>query len=148
MLRIATIAMLAVTVVACTTDGVGQYRVESIGNAQRSISGEVIATNPVQIAKNTSGAGGYAGGALGGAMALDNSSDAAPVVAGIIAGAIIGNAIEAQGNVFPGTEYVIETSTGAVLTVAQPNEGNQIFEPGDRVILVYGYPHRLIEDPR
>lgn len=146
--RVVSVAMMAIALTACTTDGVGQYRIESIGNAQRSISGEVIATNPVQITKETSGAGGYAGGAMGGALALDNSSDAAPVVAGIIAGAIIGNAIEAQGNVLEGTEYVIETSRGAVLTVAQPNEGNQVFESGDRVILVYGYPHRLIEDPR
>ena len=148
MRRVAMAVFAAVFIVGCANDGVGRYRVEAIGNAQRSVTGEVIAKNAVEIVRSTSGAGAYSGGALGGALALDNSNDAAPIVAGIIAGAIVGEAIEGYGNTLDGTEYVIETETGAVLTVAQPNKGNKVFERGDKVILVYGYPHRLIEDPR
>jgi len=133
---------------SCIKDGVGKYRVQSVGNAQRSITAIVLSASPVIIAKDTSGAGANAGGALGGAMAIDNSESATVLVAGIIAGAVIGNAIEAQGNTYEGTEYVIETEAGLLLTVAQVNRNEEIFRKGDRVVLVYGYPHRLIRDPR
>jgi outer membrane lipoprotein SlyB len=133
---------------SCVTDGVGKYRVQSIGNAQRSITATVLSASPVIIAKDTSGAGSNAGGALGGAMGIDNSDSATVLVVGIIAGAVIGNAIEAQGNTFKGTEYVIKTETGLLLTVAQVNRNEDIFEKGERVVLVYGYPHRLIRDSR
>jgi len=146
--RIIPLVLCGALLTACVNDGVGKYRVQSIGNAQRSIAGIVLSASPVLIAKDTSGAGANAGGALGGAMAIDNSDSATVLVAGIIAGAVIGNAIESQGNIYEGTEYVIETEAGLLLTVAQVNRNDKVFVKGDRVVLVYGYPHRLIRDPR
>jgi outer membrane lipoprotein SlyB len=70
------------------------------------------------------------------------------LVAGIIAGAVVGDLIEANGNTYEGTEYVIESVTGLLLTVAQVNRDEEVSSKEDRVILVYGYPHRLIRDPR
>jgi outer membrane lipoprotein SlyB len=146
--RIIPLLLSGVLLTACVKDGVGKYRVQSVGNAQRSIAAIVLSTSPVIIAKDTSGAGANAGGALGGSMAIDNSDSATVLVAGIIAGAVIGNAIEANGNTYDGTEYVIETEARLLLTVAQVNGNEKIFKKGDRVVLVYGYPHRLIRDPR
>ena len=146
--RIIPLMLCGIFLTSCIKDGVGKYRVQSVGNAQRSITAIVLSASPVIIAKDTSGAGANAGGALGGAMAIDNSESATVLVAGIIAGAVIGNAIEAQGNTYEGTEYVIETEAGLLLTVAQVNRNEEIFRKGDRVVLVYGYPHRLIRDPR
>ena len=60
---------------------------------------------------------------------------------------MIGNYIEGQDNVYPATQYVIETTNGILLTVAQIDEGNDIFKKGDKVILVHGYPDRLIANP-
>ena len=143
------IALLGTLLSACVQDGVGKYRVQSVGNAQRSVAAVVLSAKPVLITQDTSGAGANAGGALGGAIALDNNSDSATaLVAGVIAGAVVGEMIEAHGNAFEGTEYVIESTTGLILAVAQVNEQSEIFRQGDRVILVYGYPHRLIRDPR
>lgn len=142
------IIFCGILLASCVKDGTGQYRVQSIGNAQRSVAAIVLSANPVHIGRNTSGAGANAGGALGGAMAIDNSDSATALVAGIIAGAVIGDLVEAQGNTYEGTEYVIESETGLLLTVAQVNKNEEIFNKGDRVILVYGYPHRLIKDPR
>lgn len=146
--RIIAITLFGVLLASCTTDNVGKYRVQSIGNAQRSVTATVLSAGPVLITKDTSGAGANAGGALGGAMAFDGSDSAAVLVAGIIAGAVIGNALEAQGNTYEGTEYIIETETGLLLTVAQVNKTGEIFKAGERVILVYGYPHKLVRDPR
>ncbi len=81
-------------------------------------------------------------------MALDNSDSATALIAGIIAGAVVGDLLEANGKTYDGTEYVIESEAGLLLTVAQVNSGEEVFSKGDRVILVYGYPHRLIKDPR
>lgn len=146
--RLSIIALCSIILTSCVTDGVGRYRVQSIGNAQRSVAAIVLSANPVVIAQESSGAGANAGGALGGAMALDNSNSATALIAGIIAGAVVGDLIEANGNTYEGTEYVIESKTGLLLTVAQVNRDEEIFSKGDQVILVYGYPHRLIRDPR
>jgi outer membrane lipoprotein SlyB len=133
---------------AATNDGQGVYRVQSVGNAQRSMEAVVLTSKPVLIVRANSGAGANAGGLAGGVIAAENSDNAGVIIAGIIAGAVIGDAIESTGNRFNGREYVIETSRGVILTVAQVDDGSDIFEAADNVILVYGYPHRLIKDPR
>jgi outer membrane lipoprotein SlyB len=134
---------------SCTTvDGTGRYRIESIGNAQRSIEATVISVEPAYIRRETTGAGAALGGTTGGAIAYNNSDNAGVIIAGIIGGAIVGNYVEGMNNVLNATEYVIQTSTGAIFTVAQVNKGHEIFVENDNVILVYGYPARLIRDPR
>ena len=137
----------ALSACASTEDGKGRYRVESIGHAQRSIEAEIIAAREAYIASGNTGVGGALGGAVGGAVALDNSDNAGVIIAGIIGGALIGSAIEGQGTIYDATEYIIRNETGALFTVAQINEGNPIFEVGDSVVLVYGYPSRLIPLP-
>lgn len=147
--KFALISLCALLLSACnTTDGVGQYRVQSIGKAQRTTAAVVLSTRPVVVIEETTGAGANAGAAMGGALALDNSDSAAVLVAGIIAGSIIGDAIEAEGNTHNATEYVLQTEHDMLLTVAQINENNEIFSAGDKVVLVYGTPHKLIRDPR
>ena len=130
----------------CATDGTGRYRVESIGNAQRSIEAVVISARPAYIQYETRG-GGSALGALAGGGLASNSDNAGILVLGIVGGMIVGNAIEAMGNKHNATEYVIKTSADAIFTVAQTDKGNPIFSAEERVILVYGYPSRLIANP-
>ena len=135
--------------ISCASnDGVGEYRVATIGNASRSVAASVLSVKEVQIVRGTSGVGAQAGGALGGAIAAESSDNAAIIIAGIIGGAILGNNIEASGHVLQGHEYLLETETGKLLTVVQPDAGNEILTIGTPAILVYGYPHRLVRDPR
>ena len=72
-------------VAACssTPDGEGRYRVQSIGQAQRSVMAEVISQREAFIAAGNTGAGGAMGGAVGGAIALDHSDNAGVIVAGM-----------------------------------------------------------------
>jgi outer membrane lipoprotein SlyB len=142
-------SLMVLSLLGCSIqDGTGRYRVASIGNAQRSIEAVVISAESVLIQSITNGAGGTAGGLLGTAAAAESSDNSVVIIAGMIGGAIVGNAIENAANTHEGMEYVIQTGTGALLTVAQVNEGNSIFTAGNKVILVYGYPNRLIKDPR
>jgi outer membrane lipoprotein SlyB len=129
---------------APVNDGIGRYRVESVGNAHRSVEAVVLASKPVIILEQISGTGG----AIGGALAAENSDNAAVIIAGIVAGAIIGNSAEVSGKTYGGHEYVIEKKRGVLLTVAQIDASSNVFSANDKVILVYGHPHRLIEDPR
>ena len=137
-----------ITIVSCATDGVGRYRVQSIGNAQRSVEAVIIQSTPVYVQEESSGGGAALGGTVGGGLAADGSDNVAVVIAGIIAGAIVGEYIEGASNIHEATEYVIETSNGTLFTVAQINANTEIFIEGDRVILVYGYPTRLLRDTR
>jgi outer membrane lipoprotein SlyB len=135
-------------IVSCATDGIGRYRVQSIGNAQRSIEATVLRSAPVYIQEESSGSGAALGGTVGGGLAADGSDNVAVIIAGIIAGAIVGGYVEGINNIHQATEYVIQTSNGALFTVAQIDSNNEIFVEGDNVILVYGYPARLLKDTR
>ena len=134
---------------ACVSqDGVGEYRVASIGNAQRTVEATILSTKPVMLIRSPSGAGANAGGLLGAAMAAESSDNAAVIVAGLIGGVIIGNNIENSIGSIQGFEYLIQTQTGKLITVAQPSQGNDLLMEGNKALLIYGYPHRLVKDPR
>ena len=96
----------------------------------------------------TSGAGAALGGTAGGGIAASGTDNIAVIVAGVIGGIVIGEYLEGQANIKNATEYVIETNSGVLLTVAQIDEGNKIFSENDKVILIYGFPNRLIKNPR
>lgn len=129
-------------------DGQGQYRIATIGNSQRSIPAVVISAKKVTIKELNSGAYAEAGGWLGGAIAAEGSDNSAVIIAGIIAGAVVGNAIEDAKNTYAGTEYIIQAESGRLFTVAQVDSNADILKKGDKALLVYGYPHRLMKDPR
>lgn len=135
-------------ITSCTTDGVGRYRIQSIGNAYRSVEAIILQTSSVYIQEGVSGAGAALGGTIGGGIAAENSDNLAVIIAGIISGALVGEYMAGLNNIHTATEYVIQTSNGALFTVAQVNDGNEIFTEGTSVILIYGYPIRLIRDVR
>lgn len=142
------IFMFALVTGCATTDGVGRYRVATIGNAKRTVEAVVISSEPALVQGGTTGVGSFVGGTTGGIIAENNSNNAGIIIAGIIGGMIVGNALEHSANVHEATEYVIQTSTDAILTVVQVNKGNQPLEIGDKTLLIYGFPSRLIKDPR
>ena len=146
-LFVTTITLLYLS--ACATiDGQGKYRVETIGNAKRSVGAVVISHQMVVVQADISGKGSLIGGTTGGLIADNNSDNAGVVFAGIIAGAIVGEMIEQDANTHNATEYVIQTETKMLLTVVQININNPIFKVDERVILIHGYPSRLIRDTR
>jgi outer membrane lipoprotein SlyB len=133
---------------ANTTDP-NTYSVGSVGQVNRSVAGNVISARPIRIDANT-GAGGAVGG-LAGAVAGSSvgggtRANALGAIGGAVAGAVIGSAIEHSGSQRDGMEYVIATQNGSLMTIAQGVE--PLFAEGDKVIILYGSPSRVIKDPR
>jgi outer membrane lipoprotein SlyB len=147
-LRVSAALLISVLFFGCTAPTDPRYRVATIGNATRSTPAVVMSSEAVIIQRSNSGAGATAGGAMGAAVAAESSDNAAVIIAGIIGGAIIGNAIEGEVGKANGHQYLIETESGALLAVAQLDEGNTLCRVNDKVVLIYGHPHRLVLDPR
>lgn len=147
MFRLSLLAFVSLFLISCATDGVGRYRVQSIGNAQRSVFADILSASPVYIQEQTSGAGAALGGTVGGGLAAEESDNVAVIIAGVLVGAVVGEYIEGQANIHNATEYILRTERNVLLTVAQVDAGNTIFRPNDRVVLVYGYPNRLLPAP-
>ena len=147
-LIVAVIMVGALTGCTNTTDP-NTYSAGSIGQVNRSVSGTIISARTVTINSNT-GSGGVVGGAAG---AVAGSSigggvraNALGAIGGAVAGALIGNAVEQSGSNQAGMEYVVSTSNGNLLTITQGVD--PMFLEGDKVIILYGSPARVIRDPR
>jgi outer membrane lipoprotein SlyB len=66
-------------------------------------------------------------------------------VGGAVVGAVAGGAIEEGSTRQTGLEYVVQTETGAILTLVQGSEDRLMV--GDHVLVLYGDRARLIRDP-
>ena len=126
------------------------YSVGSVGQINRTVSATVISVREVDIA-GTTGVGGTAGTAAGAVAgsSLGGNSGRGNVI-GAIGGAVIGGfagaAAESSATKQKGLEYVVETENGNLMTVVQGTD--PYFANGQRVLVLYGSPSRLIADPR
>lgn len=142
--------LVAALITGCanTTDP-STYSVGSVGQVNRSIAGIVISARPIQIDANTGtagGVGGVAGAVAGSSIGGGGRANALGAISGAVVGAVVANAIEQGASRREGREYVITTANGTLLTVAQGLEPT--FVEGEKVIVLYGNPSRVIKDPR
>lgn len=125
------------------------YSVGSVGQVNRTVAAKVISVRPVDIA-GTTGAGGTAGGALGATMGSGighgDRANVAGAIAGAVVGAVAGAAIEQGATRQSGFEYVVQTENDNLMTIVQG--ANPTFAVNDKVLVLYGSPARLIQDPR
>lgn len=142
---------LALVVAAGCTPNVSpsSYGIGSVGQVNRTVAGTVVSTREIRI-DGTTGGGTFAGGAAGaiGGSALGGSgrANAVGAVGGAVVGAIAGAAIERGASSQNGVEYVVETENGNLLTVVQGTTPS--FATGQKVLVLYGSPSRVISDPR
>lgn len=142
------LTVLVLTGCANTTD-TRTYSVGSVGQVNRSVAGSIISARPIRIDANTGtggAVGGMTGAVAGSSMGRGSRANAIGAIGGAVAGAIIGSAIEAGGSQREGIEYVISTHNGSLMTIAQGVD--PAFLEGDKVIILYGNPSRVIRDPR
>lgn len=142
------LALVVVLIIGCSSSNDPRYKVSSIGNYSRAVKVEILTSEKVIITRSNSGAGSNSGGLMGASLAASNSDNPAVIIAGLISGAVIGNLIESELNQANGTQYLIKTGNEALLTVAQIDDGNHIFKVGEKAVLIYGHPHRLVKHPR
>ena len=126
------------------------YSSGSVGQVNRTVGATIEAAREVDIAGNT-GVGGAAGGTAGavvgsGAGGSNTRGNIVGAIGGAIVGGIAGAAIEGNATKQKGMEYVVETTNGNLMTIVQGIE--PIFQIGQRVLVLYGSPSRLIADPR
>lgn len=125
------------------------YSVGSVGQVNRTISATVISVREVNVA-GTTGVGGGGGSALGAVAGSSLGSSGRDNLAGAIGGAIVGGlagaAIEGNATKQKGMEYVVETENGNLMTIVQG--ADNVFIAGQKVLILYGSPSRLIADPR
>ncbi len=135
---------------ACTPNvSPDTYSVGGVGQANRAVRATVIAVRQVKISGSQSGVGGTAGAAggavAGSALGGGVRSNILGAIGGAVIGGLVGSAIEEGTTRQTGFEYVVETANGALLTMVQGGKVN--FKVGDRVIVLYGSPSRLVADP-
>lgn len=125
------------------------YSVGSVGQVNRTVAAQIISVRDVDILGtgglgSTAGAGlgAVAGSSIGGGVRSNIAGAIGGAVIGGIAGAVVQQSLTAQS----GTEYVVQTSNGNLMTVVQGS--NPRFAEGDHVFVLYGSPARIIPDPR
>lgn len=126
------------------------YSVGSVGQVNRTVAATVVSVREVDVA-GTAGLGGSAGAASGavvGSAAGGNNSrgNIVGAIGGAVVGGLAGAAIEANATKQKGMEYVVETENGNLMTIVQGTDAP--FAVGQKVLVLYGSPSRLIADPR
>jgi outer membrane lipoprotein SlyB len=125
------------------------YSIGSVGQVNRTIAAVVISARTVSIDGSTgagAGVGGVAGAVAGSSVGGGDRANALGAVGGALAGAIIGAAVERSTSGQQGMEYVVQTANGNLMTVVQGSDPR--FGVGARVLVLYGSPARVIQDPR
>lgn len=125
------------------------YSVGSVGQVNRTIAATIISARAVDI-DGSSGAGAATGAGLGAVAGSGAGGSGRANVAGAIGGGVIGtlvgSAIEQSATRQTGIEYVVQTDNNNLMTVVQGS--NPSFSIGDKVLVLYGSPSRIILDPR
>jgi outer membrane lipoprotein SlyB len=148
---VAVIISVTLGLAGCTSNmSPGSYSVASVGQVNRSVSATIISVREVDVAGTTglgSGVGSATGAVIGSGAGGGNSrGNIVGAIGGAVVGGLAGAAIEAGATKQSGAEYVVETENGNLMTIVQGSE--PLFTIGQKVLILYGSPSRLIVDPR
>ena len=135
------VAALAVAVLGgCAyPQGAGDYRAYQVGAAQEVRFGVVESVRDVRLGGPNTGVGAASGAALGmvaGSNVGGGSGQIAGAIAGTVLGGIIGHNVEESANQRPGIEVTVQLDSGRYVSVVQGVD--ELFQPGDRVRVLYG----------
>ena len=135
----ALLAIAALSLGACATQSQNRYSHRDVGRATSVEFGTVMATRPVDIQGQNTGAGGLVGAAAGG-LAMSNvgkgSGNLAAILGGALVGAVAGAAVEQAVSDRTGIEYVVTLANGRTITIVQEQAvAEPIFGPGQRVMI-------------
>src|SRR5258708_4467084 len=140
--KVAAVALLLTGMVlmsSCEFSTQNRYNYADVGQATVVQFGTVLASRPVQITGENSGAGallGAGGGAAAGAQFGRSGGNVAAALGGAAIGAVVGFAAEQALSNRNGIEYTITLSNGKTITIAQNQRTEDVvFHPGDRVIV-------------
>jgi outer membrane lipoprotein SlyB len=139
--KIAAVGLLLTGMVltSCEFSTQNRYNYADVGQATVVQFGTVLASRPVQITGENSGAGallGAGGGAAAGAQFGRSGGNVAAALGGAAIGAVVGFAAEQALSNRNGIEYTITLSNGKTITIAQNQDAKDaVFNVGDRVMV-------------
>ena len=144
------LGLLAVLLAACAPNvRPDSYGVGSVGQVNRTVAGVIVSARPVSI-DGTQGGGAMAGAGIGGvagsSVGGSGRANAVGAIGGAVVGAIAGAAAERGASRTQGMEYVVQTDNGNLMTIVQGVD--PALPTGQRVLVLYGSPSRVIVDPR
>lgn len=141
MFRPITIAVVALSLAACSGPSSTTYSRQDLGRVMESTDGVVVSSRMVDVEGESSGLGSVTGGITGGAVGSTIGSGSGSVLAGaalaivgIIAGALVETALTSE----TGVEYTVQTNDGRVLTVIQVAESDDPIPDGSPVRVQFG----------
>ena len=130
-MAVALLAMAALSLGACATQSQNRYSHRDVGRATSVEFGTVMATRPVDIQGQNTGAGGLAMSNVG-----KGSGNLAAILGGALVGAVAGAAVEQAVSDRTGIEYVVTLANGRTITIVQEQAvAEPIFGPGQRVMI-------------
>ena len=146
--KLALVFVMSVLMTGCATNiSQDSYSVDSVGDVSRTVSGVIVSARYINV-QGTSQIGGLAGSLAGSVAGSSIGGGTRANILGAIGGAIIGamagSAIEKGVTAQKGVEYVVQTNSGQNLTLVQGD--NIVFNPGDRVLVLYGQRARIVAD--
>lgn len=146
MKKILAVLVPAVMLTACQADiDSYQYGTSSVGQANAAAQCRVINVRPVKVkSDNELGTliGGAAGGVAGYGIGGDSTAHWLGSIGGAVLGGIAGNAAQGALSSQNAYEYIVELNNGQVMTITQGTD--TLLSPGQRCMLLYGNPARLI----
>ena len=130
--------ILCILLAACGLDDTNtQYSRSEIGRQGTASLGRIISMSAINV-EGTNEVGGLAGAVAGGAAgSMIGGNTAINIIgatAGAVAGAILGSATEKEVTKGTAFEFLIQLSSGQVISVVQTNELN--LRTGDEVVVV------------
>src|SRR5260221_146344 len=130
-----------VALTSCEFSAQNRYNYQDVGQATLVQFGTVLASRPVQITGENTGAGALVGagaGAAAGAQFGRSGGNVAAALGGAAIGAVVGYAAEQALSNRNGIEYTITLSNGKTITIAQNQRTEDVvFNPGDRIVRTY-----------
>jgi len=141
--NVAVATAIVATLAGCVYPSEHVYYENNVGYPLQVQFATVISERPIQIKGTPSGAGALVGGAaggIGGASIGAGLGSAAAALGLAVVGIALGSVIEQIARDRSGVEYTVVLQNGQTYTLAQNmNEGDQVMQPGSRVMLQYGY---------
>lgn len=137
---------LALVLCSCTSRiGANEYSVSGTGQVNRALRGTIISVRQVNV-ESENGAGTLIGAAAGGVAGSTIGSGSTANILGAIGGAVVGGIAgdAAQGALSKqmAYEYVIQLDNGSLVTITQGTDN--LLTPGQKCIIIYGNPSRVI----
>ena len=138
-MAVAILGTMTLSLGACASQSQNRYSYRDVGQATSVEFGTVMATRPVDIQGQNTGAGGVVGATAGG-LAMSNvgqgSGNLAAILGGALVGAVAGAVAEQAISDRTGIEYVVTLANGRTITIVQEQAANEpVFAPGHRVMV-------------